>query len=563
MKRVPTITTLLSATVLLLTAAAALAGNRPLVRVTDGAPIPDQYIVVFSDKVRTLGNGRAVHAADALAQAFNASYDRAWEHALKGAVFHMNDHKARAMARHPLVDYVAEDGTVPLTTPRPTKADQVNPPSWGLDRIDQRNLPLDFNYHYDYTGLGVTVYVIGTGIRTTHADFGGRASWGVDFVDGTYQDCNGHDTHIAGTVGGTLHGVAKEVSLVAVRVLNCAAVGSWSQVMTGVDWVTGNAVKPAVAHMGLGGGLYQPLNDIVNHSVASGVFYVVTAGSNNSDACYYSPASASDAFTVAATDSTDTRTFSNWGTCVDIFAPGMSITSAWNTSDTATLTLSGTAHASPHVAGVAALILEEVPNWTPTQVADRLRKCATAGVVNNPGEGSPNLLLYSLSCSCTADHYLADFSMSSLAPLWEQSNRCVAPFSAPDHWSYTQTATCGYDTGTANSGTMISDGWSLYGFDCLRIKFRHYWETESWPGAYDQHQAELSLDGGKTYTKVLDYKDARDPSSGGLWVEVDSGGISIPEQVSIKLRFSFDTVDGVYNDYLGCYIDDVELWGGW
>jgi hypothetical protein len=153
--------------------------------------------------------------------------------------------------------------------------------------------------------------------------------------------------------------------------------------------------------------------------------------------------------------------------------------------------------------------------------------------------------------------------MASLQPLWEQSNRCVVPFSAPDHWSYTQTTTCTYNTGGANRGAMISNGWGLYGFNCLRIKFRHYWQTESWPGPYDQHQVELSLDGGLSYTKLLDYKDARNPSSGGLWLQVDSGGISIPDYVSTKLRFTFDTVDGLYNDFLGCYVDDVELWGGW
>ncbi|HEX6873451.1 MAG TPA: proprotein convertase P-domain-containing protein, partial [Micromonosporaceae bacterium] len=251
---------------------------------------------------------------------------------------------------------------------------------------------------YPNTGSGVRAYIIDTGIRFSHSDFGGRAVSGFDAIDGgTADDCNGHGTHVSGTVGGNSYGVAKTVTLVGVRVLDCAGSGTYAQVISGIDWVTGDhgAGQPAVANMSLGGGFDQATNDAVTNSIADGVTYAIAAGNSSADACSYSPASTPNAITVGATESTDARaSYSNFGTCLDIFGPGSSITSAWNTSDTATNTISGTSMATPHVAGAAALVLAASPTYTPQQVRDKLVADATPNVVTNPGTGSPNLLLY-------------------------------------------------------------------------------------------------------------------------------------------------------------------------
>ena len=241
-------------------------------------------------------------------------------------------------------------------------------------------------------------YIIDTGIRSTHSDFGGRATSGYDAIDGgSADDCNGHGTHVAGTVGGTTYGVAKGVSLVAVRVLDCGGSGTTSGVIAGVNWVTSNhgAGQPAVANMSLGGGASSALDTAVSNSIADGVTYALAAGNSNANACNSSPARTPNAITVGATTSSDARaSFSNYGTCVDIFAPGSSITSAWYTSNTATNTISGTSMASPHVAGAAAVYLEANPSATPAQVASALIAAATTGKVTSPGTGSPNRLLY-------------------------------------------------------------------------------------------------------------------------------------------------------------------------
>jgi hypothetical protein len=278
-------------------------------------------------------------------------------------------------------------------------ADTQSPtPSWGLDRIDQRDLPLNNSYTYPTTASGVTSYIIDTGIRTTHTEFQGRATWGTNTTgDGNDTDCHGHGTHVAGTVGGSSYGVAKGVSLVAVKVLSCGGSGTWEGVTAGIDWVTGNHTTGlATANMSLGGtGSNATLEAAVANSIADGVTYAIAAGNSNSDACNFTPARVPEAITLGATDSADNRaSFSNYGTCLDLFAPGVNIVSSYNTSDTATATLSGTSMASPHAAGVASLILALNPTFTAQQVRDAMVAGATPDKVINPGPGSPNLLLF-------------------------------------------------------------------------------------------------------------------------------------------------------------------------
>jgi len=277
--------------------------------------------------------------------------------------------------------------------------------SWGLDRVDERDLPMDGYYTYDSDGSGVTAYILDTGIRTTHTEFQGRAfkSSEADFIGGTGDDCHGHGTHVAGTVGGVTYGIAKGVTLQAVRVLDCNGSGALSGVIAGIDWVTAQHLSsggPSVANMSLSAydpfGFYGALNDAVAASVDAGVVFAVAASNDNGDACDYIPASEPQALTVGATSSTDARaSFSNYGYCVDLFAPGVGITSAYYSSDVATATWSGTSMASPHVAGVAALYLSANPTANPTTVKYNILTKTTDGVVTNPGPGSPNKLLYS------------------------------------------------------------------------------------------------------------------------------------------------------------------------
>jgi subtilisin family serine protease len=266
-----------------------------------------------------------------------------------------------------------------------------------LDRIDQRSLPLNGQYNYTYTGSGVTAYIIDTGILFSHNDFGGRASKGYDAFGGNGVDCNGHGTHVAGTVGGATYGVAKRVTLKAVRVLNCSGSGSTSGVIAGVNWVSNNHTASSVANMSLGGSVSTSLDSAVSNSIAHGVVYAIAAGNSNANACNYSPARVSSAITVGATTSSDARaSYSNYGSCLDIFAPGSSIKSDWYTSNTATNTISGTSMATPHVTGVAALYLQQHPGSSPTTVRNAMRTYGTLNKVTGAGSGSPNVLLYTV-----------------------------------------------------------------------------------------------------------------------------------------------------------------------
>ncbi|MGH3859876.1 proprotein convertase P-domain-containing protein [Actinokineospora sp.] len=349
--------------------------------------VPDSYIVVLDDSASPR-SASARTAAD-LAGKYGGTVTASWRHALNGFAAKMSATQARRLAADSMVAFVQQDQVLRVNDV------QLNPPSWGLDRVDQRDLPLDQSYTYDTTASNVRAYILDTGIRVSHATFGGRATWGTNTVDTNNTDCHGHGTHVAGTVGGTQYGVAKGVALVAVKVLNCQGSGTTAGVVNGVDWVTQNAVKPAVANMSLGGGADAALDTAVRNSIASGVTYGLASGNSNADACNSSPARVAEGITVNASDTTDARaSFSNYGTCTDIFAPGVGITSAWMTNDTATNTISGTSMATPHVVGAAALWLATHPNDLPPAVATALYNNSTPNKVTNPGTGSPNRLLY-------------------------------------------------------------------------------------------------------------------------------------------------------------------------
>ncbi|MGC4805608.1 S8 family peptidase [Micromonospora sp. DT233] len=366
------------------------------IRAAGGATaVPSSYIVVLKD---TAVGGKAgtrsaavTSSADKLAARYGGNVAQVYGAALNGFEARLSEDAAKRLAADPSVAWVEQNHEVSIN------ATQSNPP-WGLDRIDQKALPLNQAYSYTSTGSGVTAYIIDTGIRTSHNQFGGRAVDGYDAVDNALPaaDCNGHGTHVAGTVGGSTYGVAKGVRLVAVRVLDCNGSGTNAGVIAGVNWVTSNhqAGVKAVANMSLGGGLNTSLNTAVANSVADGVTYAVAAGNSNANACNYSPAAVASAITVGATQSNGARaSYSNYGTCVDIFAPGTSVLSAWYTSNTATNTISGTSMAAPHVAGAAARVLQNNA-WTPAQVASHLISTASTGTVTSPGSGSPNRLLY-------------------------------------------------------------------------------------------------------------------------------------------------------------------------
>ncbi|MBG9387369.1 S8 family serine peptidase [Caenimonas sp. DR4.4] len=369
-------------------------------------PIPGQYIVVFKDGVRDVAG-----ETDKAVRRAGGRRHHTYSKAIKGFSASMSDAAVQDLRYNPNVAYIEQDQAISL-------AAVETPATWGLDRIDQADRPLDTIYHYTRTGAGVYAFIIDTGIRSTHSEFSGRMLAGFDAVqdgNGT-NDCDGHGTHVSGTVGGTTWGVAKAVTLIPVRVLDCSGSGTWSGVIAGIDWVANSPLRPAVANMSLGGGFSASVNAAVANAVAKGVVMVVAAGNENTNACKSSPASEPTAITVGATTSTDARaSYSNYGTCVDIFAPGSGITSSWNTSDSATNTISGTSMATPHVTGAAALALEASPDSTPAAVTLYLTSQATPNRLASLNSGSPNLLLYSLADGTPTEPPVPGIAVKSLA----------------------------------------------------------------------------------------------------------------------------------------------------
>ncbi|MFC4427566.1 S8 family peptidase [Deinococcus navajonensis] len=367
-------------------------GQAPLLGTANPEAIPGQYIVVFSDGAQ--GSDLTAQDAGGLIRSLKldpqgVTIQHIYGQALHGFAGRLSAQNVSLLRADPRVKYIEQDGIMRATATQ-------SGATWGLDRIDQRNLPLDGNYTYSTTASGIKAYIIDTGIRTTHTAFGGRAVWGTNTTgDGNNSDCQGHGTHVAGTVGSSTWGVAKGATLIAVKVLDCNGSGTNSGVIAGVNWAVSNkGTSKAVANMSLGGGFSQAVNDAVNSAANQNLVMVVAAGNENQNACNVSPASAANAITVGSTTNTDARSsFSNYGTCVDIFAPGSNITSTWNTGDTATNTISGTSMATPHVVGAAALALANGATGT-SGVTSTLINNSTPNKVTGAGTGSPNRLLY-------------------------------------------------------------------------------------------------------------------------------------------------------------------------
>jgi aqualysin 1 len=356
--------------------------------------IPNRYIVRFVAGSDAAAEARAVARGP-------VEVKQVFEHVFPGALLHVPPQALAGLQRNPRIQWVEQDARVQLVDDREvgTAATQPNPP-WGLDRIDQRRKNLSNSYDYNGNGTGVTAYVVDTGIRRTHNDFGGRVGRGFSSIrDGRgADDCNGHGTHVAGTIGGTTYGVAKRVQLRPVRVLDCDGGGSIATVVSGFNWIVGHhqAGQPAVANASLGGPTSRALDSAARAVIDDGVTLVVAAGNYSVNACTGSPARVAPALTVGATDRADARAeFSNFGSCLDLFAPGVNIRSAWHTGNNASQTISGTSMAAPHVAGFVALHLQRRPNATPAAVARTVTGLATADQICGAGTRSPNLLLYS------------------------------------------------------------------------------------------------------------------------------------------------------------------------
>jgi subtilisin family serine protease len=338
----------------------------------------DSYIVVL----REGADPRSVAAVAGVNPRF------VYTSVLNGFAGTLTQGQLNALRRNPNVAYVEPDGVASISIT------QTNA-TWGIDRTDQRDLPLNGTYTYATTAGNVHAYIIDTGVRADHREFGGRAQMVFNSAGGRNTDCNGHGTHVAGTVGGTEYGIAKGVRIYGVKVLGCSGSGTWSGVIAGMDWVAANHRKPAVANLSLGGGSNQSVNTAATNLSNAGVFVAVAAGNDNRDACNYSPASAAGVTTVAASTSTDAKAgYSNWGTCVNVYAPGSAITSAWHSSRTATNTISGTSMASPHVAGVAALYKATHGDGSQATVNDWITSNASTNKISGSPSGTPNLLLY-------------------------------------------------------------------------------------------------------------------------------------------------------------------------
>ena len=503
--------------------------------------LPGKYIIVLTQKIGTAKNAPSTQDQNltldrvrARLQSNGIHLERQYRHALYGFAASLSRSQLDDVQADPGVAYVVRDGAVSADA-------NQSPAGWGLDRIDQRALPVGAGYDYSATGAGVSAYVIDSGIRLSHSDFGGRASSGYTAVQDGHgvDDCNGHGTHVAGTLGGSSHGVAKDVRLVAVRVLGCNGKGTWSGVIAGIDWVTANHNGPSVANLSLGGSANQAVDDAVSASIASGVTYTVSAGNSADSACAYSPARTPEALTVGGTTTSTTTTnavidkrdsaYSNYGPCLDLFAPGTAITSDWNTSDTATATLSGTSSAAPQVAGVAAQYLQQNPAATPAAVRQAIVTSATPGVIAELGLGSPNLLLYNGFILGRADPN-KDFNGDGRADLLAL-----------------------YDYGAGAAGLFVFPGTNARG-DAASAPYRAWYTT---PGHFTVAAAKVASgdftgDGKSDLLALYDYGSG----AVGLWVFPGTSGhgdaASVPYRVWYTgSGFDVSTAKVTAGDYTG------------
>jgi subtilisin family serine protease len=519
-----------------------------------GEIIPGSWIVVFKP-----GTANGKDLARDLTNNSGGNLKHVYESALQGfAATNISDDKAARLADHPNVLSIERDRVAGAE-------DTQSPVTWGLDRIDQRDLPLSNSYTDGTEGAGVHAYIIDTGIRRTHAEFTGRMGNGYDAVTagGTANDCHGHGTHVAGTVGGTTYGVADKAILHAVRVLDCNGSGSNSGVIAGVDWVKINAIKPAVANMSLGGGASSALDTAVTNSIAAGISFAVAAGNSNANACNYSPARTANAITVGSTTNTDNRSsFSNWGTCLDIFAPGSTITAAWSTSDTATNTISGTSMASPHVAGAAALYLSANKTATPQVVRDTLVNSATLNKVISAGTGSPNRLLFTGSGGQTpppppppppppGSNVIVNPGFENGTTGWIQTSSGGYPLissSKPRTGSFGAWLT-GYNSATETIGQTVT---VASGSSTLRYWW-HMTSSESTATAYDYLRVRIY--NAATGALIATPRTWSNTSVRNVWSQ-DTLSLAAYVGQSIRIVFEGVTDSSVVSSF---YIDDVSL----
>lgn len=519
-----------------------------------GEPVPDTYIVVFKPGLASPKDTEK----DLVAK--NAAKVRfSYGHALAGFAAVIPPDRIDNVRSHPNVAYVEQDrfvGPEDIVTPAP---------SWGQDRIDQRNLPLSNSYNDFNEGAGVHAYVIDTGVRRTHVEFGGRIGNGYDAITagGTANDCNGHGTHVASTVAGTTYGVADKATVHPVRVLDCNGSGSNASVIAGIDWVRANAIKPAVANMSLGGTASSSLDTALNNAITAGITFVVAAGNSNANACNYSPARVPAAITVGATTNTDARaSFSNFGTCLDIFAPGQNITAGWSTGDTAINTISGTSMASPHVAGAAALFLNANPGATPSTVRAALVNNSTFNKITAAGTGSPNHLLYTA------------FLPGGTTPTPEPpptpppaTNGVVNPGFENGSTGWTQSSSGGYDLiATAKPRTGSFSVWALgYNNGTDRISqpmviptngtLRYWWQltsTESTTTGYDFMYVRIRNSSG---TLLATMRARSNTAARNAWFQ-DSISLSAYAGQQVVVSFEFTTDSSLASSF---YVDDVSL----